>query len=277
MILGFHGATTMTASLETDIVVSQKAGFNGLEVWAEKAVQYLSTHTTDDLKALFTAHQILPLALDAIVFIGFRGDEYSQIQQQCLEWCSLARAIGCPTIVVVPSPTPHRETTWDEIVQEYSTVLLDLSSIAQPFGIRLAFEPLGFGWSSVRTPRGAWEIVQKTDRDNVGLVFDAAHFYGSGGLLNELDAIDAGRIFAFHLDDIEDVPKEAITDNSRIFPGEGILPLAEICAKLKAIGYDGHCSIELFRPEYWKMDPLEVALRSKAAAEKILMPYFSLL
>lgn len=276
MILGFHGATTMTSSLETDIEVSRKAGFSGLEIWADKAFRYLATHSPDDLKNLFTGHQVAPLAMDAIVNIGFRGEDYHLVQQQCREWCDLARAINCPTIIVVPGPLPNRETGWDEIVREYVTVLRDLSGIAQPFGVRLAFEFLGFGWSSVRTPRGAWEIVQETECSNVGLVIDAAHLFGGGGLFSELDGIDASRIFAFHLDDVEDVPMEAITDTSRIYPGEGIIPLDEISRKLKAIGYNGHCSIELFRPAYWELDPLEVARKSKAAAEKILSPYFNL-
>ncbi len=276
MILGFHGATTMTSPLEIDIEVSSRAGYSGLEVWGEKAVQYLTSHSLEDLNTLFTSRKIRPLALDAIVNIGFRSEEFAQIRQQCREWCQIAQAIGCPTIVVVPGAAPGRETSWDEIVQEYAAVLRDLCSIAQPFGIRLAFEPLGFGWSVVRTPRGALEIVQQAGCSNLGLVIDAAHFYAGGGLLDELDAIDSSRIFAFHLDDVEDLPKEAVTDDSRIYPGEGIIPLQAICSRLKAIGYDGHCSIELFRPEYWQQNPIDVARKAKAAAEKILSPYFSL-
>lgn len=276
MKLAFHGATTMTSPLEKDIEASAQAGFSGLEVWAAKADQYLVNHSMEELIALFHTSQISPVALDAIVFIGFRGKEYPEIQKQCEEMSTLAQAIGCPTIAVVPSPIPHHEIAWSEIVQEYVAVLRDLGEIARPFGVKLAFEALGFGWASVRTPRGSWEIVQKVDLDNVGLVLDAAHFYAGGGLLDELDAIDPDKIFAFHLDDVEDLPKEAITDGSRILPGEGVIPLDAFCAKLKAIGYNGHCSIELFRPEYWGQDPLDVARRAKAAAVKILSPHFSL-
>lgn len=276
MKLGFHGATTMSSSLEKDIEISALAGFSGLEVWAEKVDRYLTSHTLDELNALFTTHGIEPLALDALVFIGFRGQEFPLVQQQCWEMCTLAQAIGCPTIAVVPSPLPHHEVAWEEVVQEYVAVLRDLGGIAGSLGVKLAFEALGFGWASVRTPRGAWEIVQKTNLDNIGLAFDAAHFYAGGGLLDELDAINADKIFAFHLDDVEDLPKEAITDSSRILPGEGVIPLDAICAKLKAIGYDGHCSIELFRPEYWEQDPLDVARSARAATVRVLSPHFSL-
>jgi 2-keto-myo-inositol isomerase len=166
--------------------------------------------------------------------------------------------------------------SWDDSVAEYVKVLRDLSDIAGGYGVKLSFEFLGFGWCSVRTPRGAYEIVRKVDRDNVGMTIDAAHLYAGGGLLSELDQFDPKRIFAFHLDDLEDTPKEAITDGTRLLPGQGVVPLDEICARLKAIGYDGPCSIELFRPEYWEWDPKELGVKARTEALKVLSPYFKI-
>jgi 2-keto-myo-inositol isomerase len=276
MKLAFHGATTMTSDLETDIVVTAHAGFKALEVWAKKVDRYLSTHSVADLKALFVDHGILPLALNSIEFIAFRGNEYSQIQARLHELGRIAQAISCPTIVVVPSPLPNRNLMWNEIVAEYITVLCDLSDIARLYNVRLSFEFLGFGWCSVRTPRAAFEIIQKTDRDNVGLTVDAAHFFGGGGLLDELDQLDPMRIFAFHLDDLEDTPKEAISDAKRLLPGLGVVPLDDICARLKRIGYNGSCAVELFRPEYWDWNPYELAVKARQAAVKVLSPYFQI-
>ncbi|PKO13553.1 MAG: isomerase [Chloroflexi bacterium HGW-Chloroflexi-10] len=275
MILSFHGATTMTSDLETDVKISSQAGFIGLEVWYAKIEKFLKIHSIDELKALFADYKIKPVALDALEFVGFRGSEFELIQTRCREMCSIARAIGCPTVAVVPSPSPDVKITWSETVDEYVTVLRNLSDIAAEYGIQLAFEFLGFGWCSVRTPRAAWEIIRKTDRKNVGMVIDTAHFYGGGGLMNELDSLDGKRIFALHLDDLEDTPKEAITDGTRLFPGQGVVPLNDICTRLKNIGYDGHCSIELFRPEYWTQDPLYVAQQAKIFALQILLPYFN--
>ena len=48
-------------------------------------------------------------------------------------------------------------------------------------------------------PRGLGNR-EKTGRENVGMV-------GGGGLISELDGLDPSRIFAFHLDDLEDTPK----------------------------------------------------------------------
>lgn len=274
MKLAFHGATTMTSDLETDIAVTARAGFKALEVWAAKMDRYLAAHRLADLNALFVDHGVMPLALNSIEFIAFRGSEYARVQARLHELGRIAQAIGCPTVVVVPSPLPDRNMPWSEVVAEYVNVLRNLSDIAGLYNIRLSFEFLGFGWCSVRTPRAAFEIIQKCDRNNVGMTVDAAHFYAGGGLLSELGQLDSERIFAFHLDDLEDTPKEAISDATRLLPGLGVVPLNDICAQLQRIGYDGSCSIELFRPEYWNWDPQELAIKAREAALKVLSPYF---
>ena len=276
MLLGFHGATTMTSNLETDVAISRAAGYKGLELWSDKVDTYLESHSPAELKALFVDNGIAPLSINALVFVGFRGDEYPQIQQRCQALCEIAAAINCPMIVTVPSPTETRwQLPWSEVVAEYVTVLRDLAGIAAPYGTRLSFEFLGFGWCTVRTPRGAYEIVKLVDRPNVGMTVDCAHVYAGGGLAEEIDHLDPAKIFAFHLDDLEDTAKEAITDNTRVFPGLGVIPLHDLCERMRRIGYNDTCSIELFRPEYWEWAPLEVAKTARSTALAILSPHFS--
>jgi len=266
----------MTSDLETDVTVTSRAGFKALELWAKKVDRFLETRAPEDLKALFARNGIQPQAINSIEFIGFRGKEFPLIQDRLHELCSIALVIGCPTIVVVPSPAPDRNLSWGETQAEYVRVLRDLGDTARPYGVRLGFEFLGFGWCSVRTPRAAFEIIKEVDRDNVGLVLDAAHFYAGGGLMSEIEQLDAGRLFSFHLDDLEDAPKEAASDATRLLPGKGVIPLNDICERLHRIGYNGPCSIELFRPEYWEWDPGILALEAHKAACEVLAPYFEL-
>lgn len=276
MKLAFHDATTMTSDLETDVAVTAQAGFKALELWVAKIDSYLATHNPDDLKNLLDEYAVMPLALNSIEFIAFRGSEFAQIAGRLHELGKIAQVIGCPTVVVVPSPLPDRDMPWSSVVNEYVNVLHGLSDIARLYNIKLSFEFLGFGWCSVRTPRAAFEIIQKCERDNVGITVDAAHFYAGGGLISELGQLDPERIFAFHLDDLEDTPKEAISDSTRLLPGLGVVPLDDICAQLKRIGYNGSCAVELFRPEYWNWDPQELAIKAHETALKVLSPYFEI-
>ncbi len=47
MKLAFHGATTMTSDLETDIAITARAGFKALEIWATKMDRYLAVSLAD--------------------------------------------------------------------------------------------------------------------------------------------------------------------------------------------------------------------------------------
>jgi 2-keto-myo-inositol isomerase len=283
MLLAYHGGTSGKCDLSTDLAVTTKAGYQALELWAAKIESYLTDHSPGDLRRLLVENHVLPTAINSIEFIGFRGAAYPQIRERCRRLCEIAEAIDCPTLVLVPSPTPQATADsvlelffpWDKVVEEYVTVLRDLAAIAQPHGVNLAFEFLGFAWCSVRTPRGAYEIIQKTDRANVGINFDACHFFGGGGQLDEIDGLDPARICTFHINDMEDIPKEAITDSRRLLPGRGIIPLNEICRRLKRIGYDGLCAVEVFRPEYWGWDPYRLAVEARTASLEILSPHFA--
>lgn len=284
MRLTFHCATTMTADLATDVAAASAAGYKAIEVWAAKLDAYIQDHSIAELARLFADSKVEPAAINSIEFIGFRRDDYPGIQRRCRQLCDIAHEIGSGTLVVVPSPIPYGRGypasdlffDWNEVVDEYVAVLQDLAGISAPRGVTLAFEFIGFPWCTVRTPRGALEIVQKAGHDNVGMNFDCCHFYGGGGEMAEIDLLDPSKISTFHLNDMEDIPKEAMTDERRVLPGKGVIPLGEICRRMKQIGYDGDCSIELFRPEYHQWDPYELAVTARQCAVEVLSPYFEL-
>jgi 2-keto-myo-inositol isomerase len=276
MLLGFNGATTMKADLNGDITAAHQAGFKALELWAAKVDDYLHKHELAELKSLLRKNALLPASINSLEFITFRtAADYERIQARCRQLCEWAQAIGCDRLVVVPSPTPKEGATRAQIRTESVRVLRELAAIAAPFGVRLAFEFLGFGWCSVRTLAQCWEIVEATGRPNVGLVIDTCHFYAGGSRLDSIDKVPADRIFIFHINDVEKRAKGTVEDAHRLLPGEGVIPLDAILKRLKATGFDGLCSIELFRPAYWERPPAELAAAARAATQRVLAPYFN--
>jgi 2-keto-myo-inositol isomerase len=274
MLLAINGATTMKATLPEDIAAAGAAGFKALEIWAAKMDAYLEARPVEELKALFDAAGLQPASINSIEFITFRPpEEYVAIKARCRELCELARALGCDKIVVVPSPTPEG-VAWDQIVDESVRVLRELSEVAGATDVQLAFEFLGFPWCSVRTLAQCWEIVEQTQRDNVGLVIDTCHFYAGGSELSAIEQVDPEKVLIFHINDVEDRPLETIEDAHRLLPGEGVIPLDGILTRLKQIGFDGLCSVELFRPAYWERDPAELAAAARAATLEVGAGYF---
>jgi 2-keto-myo-inositol isomerase len=275
MLLGLNGATTMKADLPMDIAAASSAGFKALEIWAEKMDRYLQHHDIEELNALFQQHTVQPASINSIEFITFRPEEeYRAVKSRCRELCACAQALGCDTIVVVPSPTPEGGATREKIQAESVRVLRELAAIAEPYGVKLAFEFLGFSWCSVTTLRQCWDIVKEANHPNVGLVIDTCHFYAGGSELRSIETVSRSKILIFHINDVEDRSLHTIEDAHRLLPGEGVIPLDDILLRLSRIRFDGLCSIELFRPEYWERDPTELAAAARAATMQVLEPYF---
>jgi 2-keto-myo-inositol isomerase len=108
----------------------------------------------------------------------------------------------------------------------------------------------------------------------VGLVIDTCHFYAGGSELGSIEQVEPKKILIFHINDVEDRPLETIEDAHRLLPGEGVIPLDDILIRLKHTGFDGLCSVELFRPEYWERDPVELAAAARAATMDAVEDYF---
>jgi 2-keto-myo-inositol isomerase len=270
MKLSFNGATTMKADLPTDIRAATEAGFDYLEIWKDKLYDLLSHNAGTNLKSLFDG-KIKPLSINSIEHVTFRDtQDYEAIKLECETLSRMASELECPFVVVVPGKLPKHEVSRDEIIDESAKVLKELSQIAAQHHVALAFEFLGQTDCSVQTLDLADDIVRAVDRENVGLVIDAFHFYAGGSTIKMIEALEARRVFIFHIDDAEDLPPEKLTDAHRLLPGLGILPLKEIVAAFRKIGYDTNASVELFRPEYWQRDPFELARDAKAAMESVL-------
>jgi len=270
MQIALNGATTMKADLETDIRAAGEAGFDWLEIWASKLRVFLESRSTTDLNNLFARHKIKPYSINSIERITFRDAAgHRSLLGECEELCRVAAEIRCPYVVVVPSPLPPGMSR-SGVIEESTRVLGEIGGIAERRGVGLAFEFLGQSDCSVQTLALADEIVRKVGQPNVGLVIDSFHFYAGGSAIESIDALDPARLFIFHINDAEDLPRERLEDRHRLLPGLGILPLKEIVAALRRIGYDRVASVEIFRPEYWMRDPFDFAREARAAVERAL-------
>ena len=271
MKIALNGATTMRANLETDIHVAQATGFDFLEIWAAKLRKFLQHRTSDELNQLLAQSGVPPLSINSIEHVTFRDQQaYESIKEQCSELSQIAEALGCPFIVVVPGRVPEGGATRAEVVSESVRVLRELCDIAARHDVALAFEFLGQPDCSVSTLDLAHEIVRASDRPNLGLVIDSFHFYAGGSTVEMIEAVDPKLIYVFHINDAENLPREQLEDRHRLLPGLGILPLREIIAAFRKIGYDKVASIEIFRPEYWERDPFELAREAWLATDRVL-------
>lgn len=271
MKLALNGATTMTADLETDIRSAAAAGFELVELRSNKLYDYLEHHSVEDLKAFLEETGVGVLSINTLEHITWRTDaDYAAIKEECEKLSSISAAIGCPYVLSVPGALRQGPKTDQETIEESVRVLNELADIAEPHGIKIGFEFLGEAGNSVQTLDLGSKIVDLVGRESVGNVIDTYHFYAGGSSWEALENLDPKKLFIFHINGAEDLPKDQLNDSKRLYPGEGILPIGKMKETFDRIGYDGPASVEIFRPEYWEQDPYEVARTAKISAERAL-------
>ena len=139
----------------------------------------------------------------------------------------------------------------------------------EPYGIKLSLEFCGCPTMSINRFEDAYAIVEEVNHPLVGVTLDQYHFHAMASGWDALEKADGRKIFIWHLNGMENMPCGAAynTDEKRLWPGESgdCLDHKRYADTLKQIGFDGDvCTIEVFRPDYYKLSNEE---NIKRAAE----------
>jgi 2-keto-myo-inositol isomerase len=278
MKLCFNQATTLeNSNLIKDLEYCNKHGYDYIEIRTmDKLPEYLQEKSIDELAEFFNTHHIKPLAFNALVFFNNRDEAgYKEIINEFKGMMETATKLGVKYVVAVPLVTEQKILKQD-IKKSCVEVLTELSDIAEPYGVKIAVEFVGHPQCTVNTFGQAYDIVETVNRENVGLVLDCFHFHAMGSDLNDLKKADGSKIFILHIDDTEDFPIGFLTDEDRVWPGLGAIDLDSILSTLKEIGYSDVVSVELFRPEYYKLDAEEAIKTAKETTLKVMSKYYDL-
>lgn len=265
MKLGLNGSTTDQCNLIEDIEVASQSGFDLLELRTYKINNYLNDGgSLENLRDKFIKEEVQPFAINALEFFTLKNTEteVNDMLKETEHWCKIASEINCPYLVAVPSRLVDNVKE-ETIIEDAVNMLLKVSDIAAKYDVKIAFEFIGFSDFSVTTLEVANEIITRVDRENVGLVIDTYHFYLGGSTLESVNVVDKKNIFIFHINDAEKgILKHELTEDHRVFPGIGMIPLKEIGQAFKAVGYNEMVSLELFRKDYWELPSEELGLQA---------------
>src|SRR5262249_22906681 len=136
-------------------------------------------------------------------------------------------------------------------------------------GEAMGVTPLMELWGHSRNVRRLGEavlIAGESGQPNARILPDVFHLFRGGSDPRGLGLLGGSAIGIFHVNDYPAHDRATITDAMRVYPGDGVAPLKELFRDLRAIGYRGMLSLELFNRNYWMQDALTVA---KTGLEKL--------
>jgi 2-keto-myo-inositol isomerase len=270
-------AGAMTLCMHTN--TSSGAGYRGaLEGWARAGIKYveinaalvdafLKTDTIDGARRVLTDNGLTPVHGTVGQFGLIEPNEKHAAAIDSLKMrLELFSTLGVKKV--------YTTTTGGEklALDDYAKIADQLRVVGET---AKAFETM-FDIEFVRTSQymstllTALKVTRQAAHPNVGVMFDFYHFWSGNNKLEDMDQIRSGEIQHVHFQDVPDMPRELLDNNTRVIPGDGVAPIGAMLKKLAEKGYAGPLSVELFLPKFRDGDPYEAAREIKQKCEAVM-------
>lgn len=238
-------------SLPDQIDVTAKAGYGAIEPWIGDITSFVDQGGSlkDARKRLDDAGLKVSSAIDfsqwAVDDEAARAAGLEKMKQAM----GLVAELGGTHIAAAPSGinrTPGMDLF--AVAERYRAVL--------ELGDEMGVVPQLEFWGSAQTLGRVGEaalVAMHAGHPKACLLLDAYHMYKANCPFEGLRQLNGAQMVNFHINDYPaDPPREQINDSDRVFPGDGICPLAEVLQLLRQIGFGGVLSLEIFNRSYWE-------------------------
>jgi len=240
------------------VEIAGKAGYQGIEPWMRDLDAYVKSG--GDLKDLSKRIRDQGLTVEGCIdFCEWIVDD-DERRKQALEAAKrtmdVVRRIGGRRMAAPPvGATKQTDLNLLKAADRYRA----LCDLGAALGVTPQAEMWGFSTTLSRLGECAVVAVE-SGHPQACILPDVYHFHKGGSPFAGLRLLNGNAVPVFHMNDYPAAPARAeITDAHRVYPGDGVAPFKEIFRDLRAIGFQGVLSLELFNREYWKQDALVVA------------------
>ena len=238
--------------------IAAKAGYHAIEPWLDEIHNYAKAGgSLPDLRK-----RIADAGLTVESAIGFAPwiVDDDAARAKALETMKLdmdaVRAIGGKRIAAPPTGATN-QTNFDlfKAAARYRALL----ELGVTMEVTPQLELWGFSKTLSRLGEVAF-VAAESGHPSACVLTDVYHIYKGGSDFRGLRLIAGTAMHVMHVNDYPATPpRETIKDADRIFPGDGVAPLATIFRDLQHSGYRGFLSLEVFNATYYQQDPFVVA------------------
>ena len=241
-----------------EIEIAAKAGYQGLEPWVRELDQHVKSGGS--LKDLGQRTRDRGLSVEsAIGFFDWAVDDDARREkglEEARRSMELVARIGGKRVAAPPVGVTDRSDIDPRRLAERYRKLCELG---KSIGVVPELELWGFSKTLGRLPEVVQVAVAAAHPDACVLL-DVYHMYKGGSDVQGMALLNGAALPVIHFNDYPAAPpRETITDAHRVYPGDGIAPIAQVVRILRDIRFQGMLSLELFNRDYWKQDALEVA------------------
>jgi 2-keto-myo-inositol isomerase len=247
-------ATIRPASLREKVQIAAKAGYDAIEPWDGELEEYQAKG--GNLKELGKEIKELGLFVPSIIGLwnALPPANWEESLKDTRRRMQMAADIGSEHVQTIPN-TVGENYDQKYVARRYREIIeIGLNEFnLSPALVFVKYFPL-------KTMGQAMAVALDANHPQAKIIPDTYHMHISEGGFEGLKLLKGEAIAIFQFADAPASPAiSELGDEHRVYPGDGILPLPEILKDLKATGFKGCISLELYNPEYWKQDLQKVA------------------
>ncbi len=254
--------------IEKEIQIAGAAGYDAIEPWLSSINEYVKAGGKPaDLKK-----QIADLGMTVESAIGFSEwlaeDDARRAKglEQAKRDMDLVAQIGGKRIAAPPAgATEVVNMDLFKAAERYRALL----EIGDQTGVIPELELWSFSKSLGRLSECV-EVAVQCGHPRACILNDIFHLYKSGSDYHGLALLNGRAAMVIHMNDYPaEPPREKVDDSYRVYPGDGVAPLADILRLLRETGGQRVLSLEVFNRAYWKQDALVVAKTGLAKMKQV--------
>lgn len=274
-----------------ELKIAKELGFLGVEITVEKIYQYMDAgYKLKTLLPLLEGMEVV--GIGALQNIERQGAEFDEYLYDMKKICTVANELGAKCVQVCTGPSDvgtvrdfvtGRMTKddsrykgllgvrEDELIERTAKNLAAGAQIAADLGIELYLEPLA--WAPLKRISQAMKVIEAAGTKNVGVAIDFWHMWTTGETPEYVASLNKDRIKIVHvcdgiLFDQRGVPDQDLLRD--VWTGAGDIPLKRWIDAVKATGFDGWYSTEIFSKHIYERAPSQTAALLKYTFEYML-------
>ena len=249
-------ATIRPASLKDKIKIAAKAGYDAIEPWDGELEEFEAKggNLKDLGKEIKDRGLFVPSVIGLWNALPPDQQQWEASLKDTRRRMKMASAIGAQHIQTIPDTVGNNyDPQW--VAARYRDIIeIGLNEFnIHPALVFVKSFPL-------KTMGQAVAIAVDANHPKARIIPDVYHMHISGGGFEGLKLVRGDMIAIFQFNDAPASPAlPDLKDEHRVYPGDGILPLDKILKDLKATGFKGCVSLEMYNPDYWKENLQQVA------------------
>lgn len=254
--LGINTATIRGQKLGIVEIIDMAAaaGYRGMEPWLDELNRYKDEGgSLADLGKRFRDAGIeVGSAIDFFEWAADDPDRRRKGLEDAKRSMDLLQKIGATRVAAPPAGVTEAPVVELPRLAERYRELLELGD---EFGIVPQVEVWGFSKTLGKLAEAAYVAIA-SGHPKACVLPDIYHMRRGGSPFEGLKLLGPAAVHVLHVNDYPAEPeREKLTDADRVYPGDGVAPVASILKTLADGGFRTMLTLEVFNRDYWAQDP----------------------